>query len=35
MRQTDPNIGYINFNEANPSEDTLFRLQNSYTGILS
>jgi len=35
VRGIDPNIGYINFNEANPSEDTLFRLQNSYTGILS
>ena len=35
MRQTDPNIGYINFNDPNPSEDTLNRLINSYTGILN
>lgn len=35
MRQPDPNIGYINFSSSNQSEDDLFRLQNSYTGILT
>tara|TARA_R100001460_G_scaffold457_3_gene2135 strand:- start:456 stop:1241 length:786 start_codon:yes stop_codon:yes gene_type:complete len=35
MRQPDPNIGHINFLSSNQSEEDLFRLQNSYTGILT
>ena len=34
MRSTDPNIGYIDFNNPNPSQKDLYTLQNSYTGIL-
>lgn len=35
MRPENPNLFYMNFNNPNPSDDELFRLQNSYTGILS
>ena len=34
MRSVDPNIGYIDFNNPNPSDNDLYMLQNAYTGIL-
>jgi hypothetical protein len=34
MRSVDPNIGYIDFNNPNPSQKDLYMLQNAYTGIL-
>tara|TARA_E500000305_G_scaffold39391_1_gene30152 strand:- start:45 stop:821 length:777 start_codon:yes stop_codon:yes gene_type:complete len=34
MRRTDPNIGYIDFNNSRPSPEDLFNLENSYSGIL-
>jgi hypothetical protein len=34
MRSVDPNIGYIDFNNPNPSQNDLYMLQNAYTGIL-
>tara|TARA_R100001440_G_scaffold58747_1_gene78565 strand:+ start:2142 stop:3011 length:870 start_codon:yes stop_codon:yes gene_type:complete len=34
MRGVDPNIGYIDFNNPNPSDNDLYMLQNSYSGIL-
>jgi len=35
MRGVDPNIGYIDFNNPNPSDKDLYMLQNAYSGILS
>lgn len=35
MRSVDPNIGYIDFNNPNPSANDLYMLQNAYSGILS
>ena len=35
MKQQNPNLMYMDFNNPNPTDDDIFKLENSYTGILT
>ena len=35
MKQQNPNLMYMDFNNPNPTDDDIFKLENAYTGILT